>query len=410
MNLYDALTETPVPDGLVFPKGEYDDRLARVRARMADQGLDVLIVTGSPNQCWLTGFQTVMATAYSVAVVPLKGDVVFHVPELDVPCVLETGWAREIEVFYWSYPLSTTDQLISIITGHGFGSATIGVEMGRSETFAFGAMDARTYVDLKAGLADATFVDATNLIQEERIRKSEAELACMRQAGEYSAIGIDATINALETAENEAVATAAAYEAMVAAGSELMSIDPLLFIGERGGWAPHTTYRRRPVKVGDVGYMEYSGNYNRYNAPMMRTVSIGKPSDRQRQLADASAAVLELLLENIAPGRTGNDIAVAAKRGWDPVKDWSYFHQGYGYAVGLGFPPTWTEAPVYIAEGIDRELEPGMTFHLPLCTWVPREFGVGYSETVVVTEDGCETVTPGVDSPGRAREIAVVRD
>ncbi|NQV46116.1 MAG: aminopeptidase P family N-terminal domain-containing protein, partial [Rhodospirillales bacterium] len=38
-----------------FSKKEYGDRLAKVRTRMAELGLDALIVTDIPNQNYLTG-------------------------------------------------------------------------------------------------------------------------------------------------------------------------------------------------------------------------------------------------------------------------------------------------------------------------------------------------------------------
>jgi hypothetical protein len=40
------------------------------------------------------------------------------------------------------------------------------------------------------------------------------------------------------------------------------------------------------------------------------------------------------------------------------------FHGGFGNSIGMEFQPTWTEAPMYIADGIEREL--GITFHLPI--------------------------------------------
>ncbi|WP_347268162.1 hypothetical protein [Paracoccus sp. (in: a-proteobacteria)] len=44
-----------------------------------------------------------------------------------------------------------------------------------------------------------------------------------------------------------------------------------------------------------------------------------------------------------------------------------------------------------------------MTFHLPICTWVPAEkYGVGFSESILVTETGCEIL-----GPGHRRELAV---
>ncbi len=69
----------------------------------------------------------------------------------------------------------------------------------------------------------------------------------------------------------------------------------------------------------------------------------------------------------------------------------------------MGHQPTWTEAAHYIALGSQTLLQPGMTFHLPICTWVPAEkYGVGFSESILVTETGCEIL-----GPGHRRELAV---
>ncbi len=55
------------------------------------------------------------------------------------------------------------------------------------------------------------------------------------------------------------------------------------------------------------------------------------------------------------------------------------FHGGFGYSIGMGFQPTWTEAPMYIADGIEREREPGITFHPPIRAWVPAQYGFGFT-------------------------------
>ncbi len=148
--------------------------------------------------------------------------------------------------------------------------------------------------------------------------------------------------------------------------------------------------------------LEYTGTYNRYDCPSMRSAVIGHPSDEVRRLADACVATLNLLIENIRPGRTGHDVAREASRGLELVRDEAWFHGGFGYSIGLGMQPSWTEAAMYIAEGVDRELEPGMTFHLPICAFVPGRYGLGFSESVAVTETGCEVLSPGME-----RELAV---
>ncbi len=161
-------------------------------------------------------------------------------------------------------------------------------------------------------------------------------------------------------------------------------------------------FKRTTLQGGDTIYLEYTGTFNRYNAPSMRSVVIGSPSDDVRRVSDAAITTLNLLIENVAPGRTGDDVAKAAMKGLEFVADEIWFHGGLGYSIGLGMQPSWTEAAMYIAEGEERELQPGMTFHLPICVFAPRRFGIGFSESVAVTATGCEVLTPG-----KARELAV---
>jgi Xaa-Pro aminopeptidase len=195
---------------------------------------------------------------------------------------------------------------------------------------------------------------------------------------------------------SENLIAAGAYQGAVAAGSELMSIDPMLMTGARTGLVPHVPYRRHTVERGDMVYLEMTGTYWRYNAPTMRSWAVGESNARQEALAEAAIEVLETLIAEACPGRTGHDVASEAGKAWSSVPG-VHFHGGYGYGIGMCVQPTWCEQAIYIAEGADRELEPGMTFHLPIVCCYPGDFGVGFSESIAITADGCEVLTPGRD-------------
>lgn len=403
MNLLERLTAAGVPSEMAFAPEEYEARLAAVRARMAERGIETLLLTSAPNLHYLTGYETIMPTCYAVAVVPLRGEVVLHLPEEDVPCALAAGWVRDFVTFEWAQPLDAASQLAELLCERGHHRGAIGVEAQPVETYAYGAMDAHTYLRLAEALPEATLLDATDLVPEIRLRKSPTELGYMRKAGELSQLGVRASLERAAPGATDNDLAVAGYAAMVGAGSELMSVDPIVLVGRRGAFAaPHATHKRVPLAAGDAIQLEYSGNWRRYNAPLIRSGCIGPPSDGVKRLADACLATVELLLENIRAGRTGDEIARAARRGFDDADPRTVFHGGYGYAVGAAFQPTWTEAPVYVAEGFERELEPDMTLHLPIWSWVPGELALGFSETVRVTETGCELLTPGED-----RELVV---
>ena len=214
----------------------------------------------------------------------------------------------------------------------------------------------------------------------------------MREAGRISYEGIKASLAAVAPGKTDNDVAKAGYEAMVGAGSEFFSSQPIVTSGHRGGYV-HTSFRRFPLKLGDTVLMEYGGAYYRYVTPMMRTAFIGKPTAQIEQMTETVKAMVNRILESAKPGRTCHEVAVEAHKAHQALDAEYYFSGVYGYAVGTSFPPTWREFSNYIAEGVETTLVPGLTFHLPICLRVPGELGVGLSESIAITETGCEVLT-----------------
>jgi Xaa-Pro aminopeptidase len=396
MKLLDELVKYRQEPALPFAREEYDRRLASVRARMRAEGLDLLLCSNTSNIGYLTGYDTTMPSGYTTLIVPADGEMTLHCSELEAPCMLLNGIVDDVEVFYWYEAQDTGSDLARVLRERGHDAKRAGLEMGFAETFASGAFDTRSYRTLVDDRPETEFVDATLVVLETRLIKTPQELDYMRIAGTYTWAGLKAALGAVREGGTDSHIAAAAHQAMLDMGSELMSIDPMVITGRRTGYMPHIAHRRTRLKRGDPVYLEITGTHNRYNAPSMRSASVGPPTDLVGRLGEAAIETLGLLLDNIKPGRTGDDVAQIAKRGLEGI-DRLFFHGGFGYGIGMSFQPSWTENPVYIAEGAERELEVGMTFHLPICIWVPGEVGIGFSESVVVTDDGCETLTPHLD-------------
>ncbi len=401
-NLYEILKAQNIEKELAFPEQEYRRRMGRVQDRMGAEGLAALVCFNVASTCYLTGYDSHMSSSYQVTVLPASGDPVLTCAELEAPVAILHSVVDDVRIFDWTEAGDTATWLGDLLAEMGFADKRIGIELRNDENFAVGrACDAATYLRLTEMMPEAELLDATRLVLEERLIKTDAELAKMRRAGEMTWASLQASLAVCEAGINENEIVAAAYQGAVNAGSELMSIDPMLMTGPRTGLSPHIPYRRHVVNEGDIVYMEYSGTYWRYNAPSMRSAVIGPPNARQQGLAETNIEVLETLISEARPGRTGDDIAQLAAKHWERVPG-VYFHGGYGYAIGMGFQPSWTEQAVYIAEGAERELEPGMCFHLPIISCFPGDFGIGFSESIVITEDGAELLTPGID-----RELVV---
>ncbi|MDE0181374.1 MAG: aminopeptidase P family N-terminal domain-containing protein [Caldilineaceae bacterium] len=84
---------------LAFSQEEYDARLARVKAQMAAEEIEVLLVHTPANQCYLTGFQTLNLYDYSCLVIPIDGPPFVQVLEMEEGNVRLTSQIEEIVVY-----------------------------------------------------------------------------------------------------------------------------------------------------------------------------------------------------------------------------------------------------------------------------------------------------------------------
>ena len=70
--------------------------------------------------------------------------------------------------------------------------------------------------------------------------------------------------------------------------------------------------------------------------------------------------------------------------------------RGFGdrilHRTGHGFGITGHEAP-YLAEGYDRDMEAGMLISIEPGIYIPGQGGFRHSDTVLITEDGCLSLT-----------------
>ena len=201
-----------------------------------------------------------------------------------------------------------------------------------------------------------------------------------------------AAINAAEVGSTDNDVAAAAAQAMVTAGSEAPCMSPIVTSGRRSGIL-HSTHKRIPLGAGDPVFIELGGCYQRYTSPLIRTLSLGDPSSEFRDAADACLAALNAVITTVKPGIPA---ASVAERGWEEISRAGsdfVFHGNFGYTVGAGFPPSWADGTGLLELEQDMILESGMVFHHPVAIRRLGRFAVGFSETTVVTPDGCEVLT-----------------
>lgn len=380
------LTNYPASKELAFTVSEYRLRIEKVRKVMDEKGLDVLLVTFTPNVSYLSGYQSFGSGWYSCMVLPREGEPILHMHGLEIGPAMLTSWIKDIRGVPWSYDDGVADGLAGILKERRLEGRRIGLETKRR---GFGI---ELYEGLKRALPDATLVDASSVVARPRMIKSPAELDYMRRSAEIAKKGLAAVLPAIKPGVTDNQIAAVLYQTLINEGSEYFSTQPIVSAGQRNCFG-HTTFRRTPIQAGDTVAMEFGAAYQRYTSAIFHTVAIGKPSSLVQTRTRVINETLDLLFQAVKPGRIAHDIAREIGDGLNEISSIPSNVYVYGYSIGLGFPPTWSEDLYFIREGVELELKPGMTFHSPLSVRIPGTPGVGFSETWVVTETGCEILT-----------------
>ena len=380
-----------MPDvDLDFTRAEYAERLAKTRAAMERAELDLLVVSDPSNMAWLTGYDGWSFYVHQCVLVPPQGEPIWYGRAQDANGAKRTVYMEAARIIGYPdhYVQSTErhpmDQLAAVIERHGLAKARIGVEM---DNYWFSAA---AYAALGRHLPNATFRDATGLVNWRRAVKSAQELAYMRRAARIVEKMHERIFEKVEPGLRKCDLVAEIYDAALRGteehGGDYPAIVPLLPSGEDAA-APHLTWDDKPMRAGEGTFFEIAGCYKRYHCPLSRTVFLGKPT---QTFLDAEAAVLEGMAAGLEAARPGNACEDIAKAFFAVLKTYGIVKDNRtGYSIGLSYPPDWGEHTMSLRPGDTTELRENMTLHFMTGLWMDS-WGFEITESIVITERGAE--------------------
>lgn len=378
------MTSVPSAAGVVqggesaFPKAEYDGRIARARQRLAAAGIDVMIITGPENIFYLTGQQTPGYYTFQALVLPVDGDPVFVIRQLEYFNFISNTFISDAAVY------TDGDEPVTFLTGliEAKGYANRRIAIDKRGWF----LPIAVYEALQAKLG--TVHDGARIIEGLRAVKSPAEVAKIELAAGYVDAGLKAGLAAVKVGASENDIVAAMMQAAIAAGSEYMGMEPLSSVGRRTG-VPHGTWRRNVIADGEPAFLEMAACHDRYHAALMRSAWIGAVPQEAEDMEKACQEALAASLDAIRPGEPCSAPHAACQAVIDRAGFTENFRKRTGYSIGISFAPDWGEGGILsLYTGVDTPLEPGMVFHIPPALRIYGQFTVGVSETIVVTETG----------------------
>ena len=365
-----------------FSEDELRRRRQATLQRMHEAGLAALLLTSPADIYYLTGYSTFEVSVHT-ALVLTQDRLILQVPSIEAGPAVACTRIDDIRSYRWENIDEVLDPLVDALTEcHG----RIGIDPWQA------GMRHGLVQGLEERLPQRALVNAGGLLGSVKIVKSALELDCLSESARLTGIGIEAAVDAVGSGALDSDVAAEGARALHAAGSEFMSMQPIVTSGSRSS-VIHLNHKRCRIDQGDPVFLEFGAAWQRYTAPMMRTVVVGKPTSEMIRVFDTCRHIYDALLGAMRPGESFGRAAQAAERALAPLEKQAFFSGVFGYAVGAQFPPSWVEGSGFIARGHNRSFEPGMVFHLPLCLRLPGQWGIGCSDTVCVTEDGTMPLT-----------------
>jgi len=375
------VSENYAPMELPFGPETYAAHLSLLARDIQAQGLSAAILFDPENIYWLTGYRSIGYFTFQCLVVSADGGIAMV--SRQVNHAVATG-NRNIARFVAIDDISDPVEVLASYLKDILPSGRVGLET------ASGYLSVAAYKQLQARLG-ARLADWQGPMEEARKIKTPAQLGFMRQAADAAVAGIDAAVRAIAVGATENDLAAAMLHGATKAGSEYTRV-PLVAVGRASGVC-FTTWQRREIKQGDLVFLEAAANINRYHAMISRNCVVGRATERQRFLAGTVIAALDAAIDAIRPGVTSAQVDQACRAVFERAGLGQYFDHRTAYGIGIGFPPNWAEGRfLALRPGDPTVLEPGMTFHLVPSLFMP-EGGFMASESVAVSEDGCEVLT-----------------
>lgn len=370
---------------MTFPADEYERRIRELRERMETRLLDAVVITDPENLMYLTDYQTTGYSFFQALVVPLEAEPFMITRAMEDSNVIERTWLEKSR----PYP-DTGDAIQQLITSlNEFGLANKHVGYERNSYFFPAYQQDRVHTSFEHGV----LMDCFGIVEAGRARKSAVEIELMKKAARATEAGMQAGLDAVAVgvSENEIAAEIAA--AMFRAGGEAPAVMPYVTSGPRS-MIGHATWEGREVQPGEHVFLEVGGCVRRYHTAMMRTAVLGEKSASMAKAEERMKYALAELRSMMRPGMTVSDADSLVRNIISDNDVGARLVTRSGYSIGIAFPPSWDEGYILsLNPGDFTVLEEGMTFHVIPWMWgVDGDKTVGISDTIRITDDGCESL------------------
>jgi len=366
----------------MITKQEYLERVKKLQNLVKGKDLDAFLVTAQDSIYYLTGVTYVPLERPFFMIVYPDGDSILLSPALDQEHLRTATDAGKLH-HYWDYPSPSGEGWPERLHDLLAGVNQLGVEPSLPQEIAIQLAPYNPVV--------------YPLVETLRLVKSPDEVRMLRQAAHFAKKGMEAIIKAsykgvseieifslgrsvqmkiIKTTEFDPLNT----NVLTAAWPARLGLQPhgIPLIGDRLHEGPHIA----------LSFMRVNG----YGAECERTYFVASPTSEMKKMFETMQEARRRGFKLIKPGVSCAEIDQAAN-GFlrqEGLADYLLHRTGHGFGLGNHEGP-------WVAEGSEDILTENMLISMEPGIYVPDLGAFRHSDTLLVTEDGYENLTPYPD-------------
>jgi len=356
----------------------YSKRIGILRRRMAAEKLSGLLVTHLPDVRYLCGFTgSSGALAVTARAVRLFTDGRYRTQAAEEVASAIKGAKVEI------VPSAAAVAAVQWLAVQAGETGRVGFDSAQTSV----AELARWKAALPAKLRRKLLVPVASLVERLRWLKDDDELAIMADAAKLGDALFAYLLGFIRPGLTEAaVAAELEYEARIR-GAEGMSFESIVASGMRSA-LPHG--RASDAQLPRHGFLtlDFGVILKGYCSDMTRTVCLGKPTAREREVYEAVLEAQEAAVAAVI-GKAECGVVDEAARG---VLRRAGMADAFSHSTGHGVGLEIHEGP-RIGAGQKDLLAPGMVITIEPGVYFAGEFGVRIEDMVAVTRTGGRVLT-----------------
>jgi Xaa-Pro dipeptidase len=338
---------------LHFERPEYDRRLIAATTALAARGLDGLLMFQQESMYYLTGYDSFGFCFFQCLYLGADGRLALLTRSADLRQARHTSLIEDVRVWTDAEGANPAMQLRDMLGSLDARGRRLGIETNAYGLTHFNGKRVDAALD-----GFCTLIEASSLIDELRVVKSAAELACARRAGVLADAALAAGLEQIRPGADEAQILAAMQGAVLAGGGDYPG-NEFIIGSQQDALLCRYKSGRRLLSADDQLTLEFAGAWRHHHAAMMRTVVIGTPRPQHLRMAAVCEEALAACESKLRPGHTAGDVFDAHAHVMDAQGMSAHRLNACGYSLGARFAPSWMDAPMFY-RGNEFVLAPDM--------------------------------------------------